>query len=140
MHPAIVIFLIGAVISITMSFVNRKVLGSEKAKEVKKKMQDVRSKMLEAQKNGDTKTTNQCLAELMKINSEYMQFMIKPMIVSLILFLLITPVIKGNYTGKIVATIPQSLPVVGGIQLSWLWWYVISTFVVSIITKKILEI
>ena len=123
-----------------MSLVNRKVLGNEKAKEVKKRMQDVRSKMLEAQKNGDTKTTNQCLAELMKINSEYMQFMIKPMIVSLILFIFLTPILKGNYTSRVVAVIPQSLPVIGGTQLSWLWWYVISTFVVSIITKKILEI
>ena len=36
-NPAINILLIGAVISITMSLVNRKVLSSEKALEVKKK-------------------------------------------------------------------------------------------------------
>jgi len=140
LHPAIEIFLIGAIISIIMSFVNRKVLCSEKAKEVKKNMQDVRSKMLEAQKSGDTKTTNECLSQLVKINSQYMRFMIKPMMVSFILFLFIVPILKGAYTGKVVATVPPTLPGIGGFKLSWFWWYAISAFVVSMIAKKILEI
>ena len=138
--PIFMVFLIGAFISIIMSLINRKVLGTEKAKEVKKSMQDVRANMLEAQKSGNTKKTNEHLAELMKINSEYMKLTFKPMIISIILVILILPVLRDSYTGKVVATIPNVLPVVGGFKLDWFWWYFISTFVVSLIAKKILEI
>lgn len=140
LHPAINILLIGAGISITMSLVNRKALNSGKAQEVKKKMQEERSKMLDAQKSGDTKTMNECMMNLMKINSQYMGFMVKPMIISFVLFLIIAPMLRTAYTGVIVATVPQSLPVVGGYGMSWFWWYAICTFVVSIIAKKLLEI
>jgi len=138
--PIIAIFIIGASISIFMSLVNKKVLSGERAKEVKKNMQDVRAKMLDAQKSGDTKKMNEYLKELMKINSEYMKFMLKPMIVSIILFILIIPIVRERYTGEVVATVPNTLPMIGGFELSWFWWYVICTFTVSIVAKKILGI
>jgi len=140
LNPAVNILIIGAIISITMSLVNRKFLGSGKAKEVKKRMQDERSKMLEAQKSGDTKRMNECLANLMKINSQYMSFMIKPMIISFGIFLIIAPWLRGQYQGMTVATIPQSIPFAGGFALSWFWWYAICTFVISLIARKLLEI
>ncbi len=139
--PIFMIFLIGAFISIMMSIVNWKVLGTEKAKEVKKRMQDIRAEMLETQKSGDKKKTNEYLAELMKINSEYMRLTLKPMMVSLVLVILILPVVRSSYDGKVVATLPNIFPEpVGGIKLDWFWWYFISTFVISLITKKILGV
>jgi len=138
--PIFMVFLVGAFISIFMSIINWKVMDTEKAKEVKKRMQDIRAKMLETQKSGDTKKTNEYLAELMKINSEYMKFTFKPMIVSLVLVILILPVLKSSYTGKVVGIIPNVLPAVGGIKLDWFWWYFISTFVISLIAKKMLGI
>jgi len=141
MSPILMIFLVGAAISIGMSLINWKVLGTEKAKESKKRMQDVRANMLEAQKSGDTKKMNEHLAELMKINSEYMRLTFKPMIVSLILVILILPVIRGSYTGMVVGTVPNIIPnPIGGIKLDWFWWYFISTFIISLIAKKILGI
>lgn len=134
-----------------MSIINWKVLGTEKAKEVKKRMQDIRANMLETQKSGDTKKTNEYLAELMKINSEYMRLTLKPMMVSLVLVILILPVIRTSYTGKVVGTVPNALLTVpnfllgiGGWKLDgkldWFWWYFISTFVISLIAKKILGV
>ena len=142
LSPVIAIFIIGASISIFMSLVNKKVLSGKRAKEVKKNMQDVRAKMLDAQKSGDTKKMNEHLKELMSINSEYMKFMFKPMIVSIILFILVMPVLRGHYeiTGKVVGTVPEIMPMIGGFELSWFWWYVICTFAVSIVAKKILGI
>ena len=140
LSPIIAIFIIGASISIFMSLVNKKVLGGERAKEVKKDMQDVRAKMLDAQKSGDSKQMNEYLKELMKINSEYMRFMFKPMIVSIILFILIVPIVRQKYQGQVIGTVPNTVPMVGGFELSWFWWYVICTFAVSIVAKKILGI
>ncbi len=138
--PIFMVFLIGAFISILMSIINWKVLGTEKAKEVKKRMQDVRASMLETQKSGDTKKTNEYLTELMKINSEYMRLTLKPMIVSIVLVILILPVLRESYKANVVAIVPSVLPGVGGIKLDWFWWYFISTFVISLIAKKMLGV
>jgi uncharacterized membrane protein (DUF106 family) len=69
-----------------------------------------------------------------------MRLTFKPMIVSLILVILVLPVIRDSYTGKVVGTVPNVLPAVGGIKLDWFWWYFVSTFVISLIAKKILGI
>ncbi len=137
--PIIAIFLVGTGISVVTSLVNKKFLGSGLAKEVKDKMNDIRAKMLEAQKSGNANTVNQCVSELMKTNSEYMKFMFKPMIISIVLVLLILPLVSNAYQGLIVATIPNSIPFVGGYKLSWFWWYFICTFVVSTIARKLIE-
>ena len=135
--PIIAIFLIGAGISIFMSLINRKFLGTGAAKEVKDKMNEIRAKMLEAQKSGDAKAVNDHLKKMMKINSDYMKFMIKPMMISIVLVILILPFVRSQYTGMIVATVPDSFPVIGGYELSWFWWYFICTFVVSTIVRKL---
>ncbi len=135
--PIIAIFLIGAGISIFMSLVNKKFLGTGAAKEVKDKMKEIRTKMLEAQKSGDAKAVNDHLKELMKINSDYMKFMIKPMMISIILVILVLPFVRSAYTGLTVATVPDSIPYIGGYELSWFWWYFICTFVVSTIVRKL---
>jgi len=138
--PIIVIFLVGLGISITMSLANKKFLGTGAAKEVKDKMNEIRAKMLEAQKSGNMKAVNNYLKELMKINSDYMKFMIKPMMVSIVLVLLILPFVRNAYTGLTVATVPDSIPYVGGYELSWFWWYFICTFVVSTIVRKLVGV
>lgn len=140
LNPVIVIFLIGAAVSVIMELVNKKVLGNERAKEVKKMMQEIRSKILEAQKAGEIEKMNEELAKLMKINSEYLKFTIKPMIVSVILFILIVPFLNSVYSGMTVASIPKFLPGIGGFKLSWIWWYAICTFVVGTIVRKILGV
>jgi uncharacterized membrane protein (DUF106 family) len=135
--PIIAIFLIGAGISIFMSLVNKKFLGTGAAKEVKDKMGEIRAKMMEAQKSGNMEVVNKHLKELMKVNSDYMKFMIKPMMISIVVVILILPFIRSQYTGMIVATVPDSIPYVGGYELSWFWWYFICTFIVSLIVRKL---
>lgn len=134
--PIIAISLIGAGISITMSLINKKFLGTGRAKEVKEKMNGIRAKMLDAQKSGNASGVNECVKELMSVNSEYMKFTMKPMIVSIILVLIILPFVSRAYNGLTIATIPTSFPVIGGYKLSWFWWYFIITFVISTIARK----
>ena len=53
LNPALVVFLIGVFVSLTMSLVNFKFLGGENARKIKKRMYELRMKMLEAQKCAD---------------------------------------------------------------------------------------
>jgi len=135
--PILVILLVGTGISIFMSLINKKFLGTGAAKEVKDKMGEIRAKMLEAQKSGNMKVVNEHLKQLMKVNSDYMKFMIKPMMISIVLVLLVLPFVRRTYQGLTVATVPDSIPYVGGYELSWFWWYFICTFIVSTIVRKL---
>ncbi len=138
LHPVISVFVIGVLISTIMSIVNKKSLSSGKAKEVKERMQSVREEMLKAQKSGDKDGMDKYLNDLMEINNEYMKFMFKPMFVSLALVLLFLPWIRSEFSGMTVAVIPAAIPVIGGFQLSWLWWYILTTLTVTLVLKKVL--
>ena len=51
-NPIIGVFLVGLFITLVMSLVNKKTLGADKVKAVKDQMQELRQKMLNAQKSG----------------------------------------------------------------------------------------
>jgi len=140
LSPILGVFLVGFLICVIMGLVNKKTLGTEHVKEVKKKLQDLREKMLEAQKSGDSSKANEYVKQMLIINSKYMKFMMKPMMISLLLVILILPFIRGAYSGMTVAIVPKTIPVIGGIGLSWFWWYFIVTFVLSLIIRKIIGI
>jgi len=140
LSPILGVFFAGFLICAIMALVNKRTLGKENVKEVKKKLQDLREKMLEAQKSGDLKKVNEYTNKMLAINSQYMKFMMKPMMVSLLLVILILPFIRGAYSGMTVAVIPKTLPMIGGFELSWFWWYFLVTFVLSIIIRKIIGI
>jgi uncharacterized membrane protein (DUF106 family) len=123
-----------------MSLVNKKTLGTKKVKAVKDQMQDLRQKMLAAQKAGNTKQMNEYMTKMMAKNSEYMKFTMKPMLVSLLLVILVLPIIRGLYTGMTVAVVPETLPVVGGMELSWFWWYFIVSLTLSLVLRKVLGV
>ncbi len=138
--PILGVFFAGFLICVIMGLVNKRTLGTEHVKEVKKKLQDLRGKMLEAQKSGDTNKVNEYTKKMLIINSQYMKFMMKPMIVSLFLVILILPFIRGAYSGMTVAVVPKTIPIIGGFELSWFWWYFLVTLVLSMVIRKIIGI
>ena len=140
MNPVIGVFIFGLVISLVMTLINKKFLGSGKAKEVREKMNELREEMLKFQKSGDMKKVNEYLARMMKLNNEYMKFSFKPLIISFVIAILVLPLLNMLYTGKVVATIPNTIPVIGGFQLSWIWWYIIVSLVLGLIFRKLIGV
>lgn len=140
LDPVITIFIMGLTIITITNLLNKKFLGNENAKLLKKKMQDIREKMLSAQKMGDSKTVNKCMKEIMKINSQYFKFTLKPLAISMVLVILILPWLRSNYSGNVMVTIPQTLPAVGGFEISWFIWYIICSFSLSLVVRKIIGV
>ncbi len=143
LNPAVSIGIICTIITGILTFINKKTMGKTNAKEVKQKMEKARSEMLEAQKSGDKEIADKQMKKMMGMNSEYMKSMIKPMSVSLVIsMLLITllfPWLRAVYSGKVILTIPASLPVIGGKALTWMWWYMICSLGVGLALRKILK-
>jgi len=138
--PSLSIFIVGLIIITITNIVNKKALGTEAAKKIKQEMQELREKMLVAQKAGNIEEMNKYLSEIMKTNSRYFKFTLKPLIVSMFLIILIFPWLRATYTGTVVATIPQAFPIIGGYELSWFIWYIICSFSLSIVIRKIIGV
>jgi len=143
LNPLVSILIICGAITGLLTFLNKKLMGKTDAKEVKENMQKVRADMLEAQKSGDKEKTDEQMKKMMEMNSEYLQSMIKPLsvslVISMLLLILFFPWLKTTYNGKIVMTIPEFLPIIGGKGLTWIVWYIICSLVISISLKKILR-
>lgn len=141
-HPAIAIFVVCGIITTAITFINKKTMGTTDAKEVKKDMEEARKKMMEAQKSGEKEEVDKHMKKMMEMNSEYLQKMMKPMMVSLgismLIVILVFPWLRETFTGVVIFTIPEVLPLIGGKALTWLWWYVICSVTLGLILRKIM--
>jgi len=141
-HPAVTISIICGLITTVITFVNKKTMGATNAKELKEKMDEARKKMMEAQKNGEKEEVDKQMKKMMEMNSEYLQKMMKPMMISLgismLIVILIFPWLRETFTGVVIFTLPELLPIIGGKGLTWLVWYIICSVVMGLILRKIL--
>lgn len=90
-----------AVISAGLAFmsiiVRKMVLDQEKLKKQKEETKELQKQMKEAQKAGDTKKMGEMYSKLMDVNSQVMKQSFKPMLFTLIPFLLIFTWMRSNY-------------------------------------------
>jgi len=107
-------------------------------------MKKIRADLLEAQKSNDKQKVDDQMKKMMGINSEYLQSMIKPLgvslIISMLLIITIFPWMRAVYNGKVILTMPEFMPLIGGAGLTWIWWYIICSLVVGLLLRKILGI
>jgi len=119
---------------LTRFSVNRKAI-----KEIKDRMEQTRENLTKAQKEGNKEETSKLMNEMMSSNTDYMKQTFKTLIISLIVLSLILPWMKYRYEGKATASLPFTLPFVGN-SLGWVYWYVLVSFTVGWVIKKILGI
>jgi len=124
-------FLTALVILVTRIFVNTKVM-----REIKAEMEKIREELTKAQKSGDKETADAHLKKMMETNSKYMKHSFKATIVSIIVLALFLPYLQFKYTGLVIAKLPFSVPFIGN-TLSWLYWYVLVSFMIGWVIRKI---
>lgn len=146
LEPALSIFIISTLINGIILYVNRKTIWSEDAKKVQEKMKEsekFKKEIKGAQKKKDVKKVEQLTKKSLELQSkymsEYMKYSIKPLLVSILLAIMILPWFNSVYGNNIVFTIPEFIPLIGGIKLKWLWWYIICTLSISLLGKKLFE-
>ncbi|MBD3155082.1 MAG: DUF2208 domain-containing protein [Candidatus Aenigmarchaeota archaeon] len=144
LHPAIAIFIVCGIITTVITLINKKTMGTTDAKEVKKEMEEARKKMMEAQKNGEKEEVDKHMKKMMEMNSDYLQKMMKPMMVSLgismLIVILVFPWLRETFSGVVILTIPEALPLLGGKELTWLVWYVICSVGLGLGLRKIMGV
>jgi uncharacterized membrane protein (DUF106 family) len=105
--------------------------------EVKNKMEEIRENLTQAQKVGNAEEINKFLKEMMKTNSQYMRQMLKAMIISIVVLAMFLPWLNYKYGGVAIVKLPFTLPILGS-SLNWVWWYVLVSFAMGWVIKKLL--
>lgn len=122
------------VVVMTRLMINKKVVG-----EIKDKMENIREQLTVAQKAGNTEEANKHMADMMKVNSEYMRQTFKALMASIVVLALFLPFLKQSYEGMAVVTMPFTVPVLGS-SLNWVYWYILVSFAMGYLLRKLLEV
>jgi len=133
-HNAQLIALISFGLAVMSALVRNAVLDKDQVKESKEKLKKHQTALKEATKKGDTTGAKRAQEDLMSVTMENFKQSFKPMMFTMIPFLLVFSWLRKTYGG--VGT------VVGfsGINLGWLGWYIVCSMVASIILNKILKV
>lgn len=137
--PIVSLFVISAFFSILVLLINKIFINTKIVKEIKEKMEAMREQLTAAQKSGNQEDSKKFLDEMMKTNSEYMKHSMKALLISIVIISIFLPWVRYKYSGMTIANLPFALPFLGA-TLDWFWWYVIVSFAVGWVIKKILSV
>lgn len=126
------VILTAIVLGINKFSINKKLIG-----EIKHKMEEIRENLTQAQKAGNTQEVNKFLAEMMKTNNLYMRQTLKAMVISIVVLAMFLPWLNYKYGGAAIVNLPFTVPFIGS-SLTWIWWYVLASFAMGWVIKKLL--
>ncbi len=136
LSPIIAVSIFSVFLTGIITIINKLMINKKKMKEIKDSMASVRENLTRAQKEGNAEETKKYFNEYMKSNSQYMKQTFKTLMVSMAIVILFLPLLSVKYKDVVVAVLPFSLPFIGS-ELSWIWWYILVSFTVGWVIKKI---
>lgn len=119
------------------SLIYKFLLDHEKLKEIKTKQKEKQDRLKEIQKT-NPEEANQVMNEMLKLSQKQMKMTMKPMIVSLVIFIIVLPVMPNLFPGTVV-NLPFTLPYFGS-DFGWMGWYFILSLPLNSIFRKILGV
>lgn len=122
-NPKVSIVLVSVLVTFFMTLVTKFFTDQKRMKELKEIQKQCQIKIKDAK--GDLKTQTQIQSEMMSCSLEMMKYSMKPMLITFIPLLILIGFLRGVYSG---------------VFSSWIWWYIISGMVSSIVLRKILKV
>jgi uncharacterized membrane protein (DUF106 family) len=130
--------LVSVLVVFIATLVYRFLINQNELRELKGKLKEKQEKAKELQKT-NPEEAKRVMNEMLSLSNKQFRMSMKPMFVTLILFIVIIfPVLPGLFPG-VVVNLPFSLPYFGS-DLGWLAWYVIITFPLNFIFRRILGV
>ncbi len=140
MNPIVGIFFISALVSLIITLTTAKFVDQKKMKALKEKSKSCQEKMKEAQKKGNMKNMKKYQQEFSKMSMEMMSSSMRPMFFTFPPIILIFSWLRNSMPyEQVIINLPFSLPYWGN-ELGWLGWYIIVSFAMSPLLKKIFGI
>lgn len=114
---------ISFIITLAMTLVTKYFTNQKRMKELKDTQKDCQKKLKEHKDN--PKELEKIQKEMMSSSMELMKHSFKPMLITTIPLLLVLFWIRSVYEGVLVG---------------WIWWYIISSVIFSIVLRKLLKV
>ena len=135
--PMASLFMVSAIITLSVMLLGRLLTNNRAVKELKTKMQELREQMTTAQKAGDKDAADKLLEQTLQMNSEFMKHSYKSLLISLVVIYTFLPWLNHSYNGLAVAALPFALPFVGS-SLTWAIWYILVSLTIGWVVRKLL--
>ena len=107
-------------------------------RELKGEMKSINERIKKAQKSGNNKEASELSGQLMKISGRQFQMNMKPMMITMVIFLGVFWFF-GSFYGEMVVPCPINIPFVGS-QLGWFHWYFLIVLPGSFLWRKLLSV
>lgn len=146
------VFFMAFIVSALISIVSAKVIDQKELKALREELSGYQKKMKEAQEKKDTKKLNKLQKQMMEKQSAMMSMSFKPMIYNMAPILLIFGWMRNfeplqafsllpvETLGKsVIVELPLALPHYGN-YLGWFGWYILCSFPLSTLIRKILKL
>lgn len=135
----ITVFLLSVALSFLIAFIYRIFIDQEKATDIEKRIKELNEKMKKAREENNQKDVTRYSQELMKTSGEKMRMQFKPMIITFIIIIpIFTWVGPALFGSKPVVNLPFTI--FGHDTLTWIWWYIIVSFPMGLIFRKLLDV
>lgn len=124
-NPVISIIVISLVVAIFINIVNYFVMPKDRIRELKEIQKACQIKLKDAK--GDMKRVQEINKQMLGCSTEMMKHSFKPMLITFIPIILVFGFIRGVYSTTELAS-------------SWIWYYLISSIVFSMILRKLFKL
>lgn len=122
-YPKTSIVLISFLVTLFMTLVTKFFTDQKRMKELKEVQKQCQIKIKDAQ--GDLKKQSEIQTERMNCSLEMMKYSMKPMLITFIPLLIVIGFLRGVYSE---------------VLSSWIWWYILSGMISSMILRKVLNV
>ena len=137
LSPAVFIISLSAMLSLAISLVQKFATDQVLMKELKKELKSLQQKIKEHKDNPEK--VKEINSKLMSTNAKYMKQSFRPLLITMIPFLIIFKLLRDAYTGITVVLLPFTLPYIGN-DLGWLGTYFISSILFTTVFRKLLKV
>ncbi len=132
-NPRISIIIAGFIVTLVMTLVTKYFTDQKRLKELKAKQKEHEKKMKEHQAKGDMESYNKLQKEVLQQIPEMMKHSFKPILITFLPIILMFSWLRSIYS-------PTELGQVSFLLPGWVWWYLGSAIISSIILRKVLDV
>lgn len=132
-YPHVSIITISIVISFFVSLVNYFILDKERVRELRSRQKKMQQEIMGHQKAGNHEKALQLQKDSLTDSLELMKHSFKPALITMIPLLIVFGLLRGVYSTTSLASNWLIFPV-------WVWYYILSALVSSILFRKLFKL
>ena len=147
MLPFEEVLVISLLLSLMIAVIYRLLTKPGEIRKTRKDISFYSNKMKEAQKSGNKAEADKYMSEMLKANQKVFKENMKPMFVTMIIFIVVLGVLKQAYS-TFFLQLPFTLPLISYSfpfivlrdSIGWFWWYILSTVPATLMFRKMLGV